>query len=124
MASQSSDVLRVLVVSDDPFVREAARFGFPEGVEVSFAQDARDVRAVPGSEPSVVVVDMRTGNAGGYALAKDLAESSPRVPVLIVLERNQDRWLAQTAGAASHCTKPLRPGELVRRVMALAQARS
>jgi DNA-binding response OmpR family regulator len=110
-------------VTDDPLVREAARFGFPSGVEVTFAHDARAVGSAEGDAgPSVVVVDMQTGNAGGYALAKDIAESSSGVPVLILLQRDQDRWLAHSAGAAAHCTKPLRPGVLVRQVLALADA--
>ena len=122
--STVEDGLRVLVVSDDPQVREAARYGFPAGVQVDFADDAREAARVLGDRPpSVVVADLQTGRAGGYALARDMSESGGfgGVPVLILLQRSQDAWLAQMAGASLHRTKPLRPGTLVRDVLALAR---
>ena len=126
MATEASDNrLYVLVVSDDPHVREEARYGFSKGSKVSFANDAREAwPLLRGERPSVVVVDMQTGNAGGYALARSLSESShlAGVPVLILLERSQDDWLARTAGASMFRVKPLRPGELVTTTQELAQA--
>jgi DNA-binding response OmpR family regulator len=116
--------MHVLVVTDDPLVREEARYGFPAGVTVSFAVDARDAeRALESERPTVVVVDMQTGNAGGFALAKQMSESSALadVPVLILLQRPQDAWLAKAAGAAAHRTKPLAPGGLSRALLALVQ---
>ncbi|MFN2489811.1 MAG: response regulator [Actinomycetota bacterium] len=112
----------VLVVSDDPLVRDDARYGFPVGIAVSFAVDSRDAaRLLEEERPSVVVVDMQTGNAGGYSLARHMAESAQldSVPILILLERDQDRWLARKAGASAYRTKPLRPGELARQTLAL-----
>jgi DNA-binding response OmpR family regulator len=117
--------VNVLVVSDDPLVREEARYGFPAEVKVSFAVDARDAaRMLEHEQRSIVVVDLQTGNAGGYALAKDMADSSrlAGIPLLILLQRPQDAWLAKEAGADAFCTKPLGGGRLAREVLALAQA--
>jgi DNA-binding response OmpR family regulator len=113
---------RVLVVSDDPLVREEARYGFPSGFVVSFAIDSRDaLTQLEEQTPSVVVADLQTGNAGGYALARDMAQSArlARIPVLMLLQREQDEWLARSAGATAFCTKPLGAGRLARRVLAL-----
>jgi CheY-like chemotaxis protein len=115
--------LRVLVVSDDARVREEARFGFPPEATVTFAIDTRQASpALEGQRPSIVVVDMQTGNAGGYAMARNIAETSrlARVPVLILLERDHDAWLAKAAGATAYRTKPLHPGQLARDATALA----
>jgi DNA-binding response OmpR family regulator len=111
----------VLVVSDDPLVREESRYGFPAGVRVSFALDARDALAsLERGVPSVVVVDLQTGNAGGYALAREMSQSArlAHLPILMLLQRDQDAWLAKRAGATAFCTKPL-GGRLVRAVLAL-----
>jgi DNA-binding response OmpR family regulator len=112
----------VLVVTDDERVRTEARFGAPAGVEVVTAEDAREAtRVLESLHPAAVVVDMQTGNAGGFSLARTLSES-PRlsnIPVLILLERAQDAWLARTAGARAIATKPLPPGELARRITEL-----
>jgi DNA-binding response OmpR family regulator len=116
--------MRVFVVSDDPLVRDEARYGFPEGVEVEFAADAREAATrLSRRSPTVVVVDMQTGNAGGYALTRYMAESKSLagVPTLVLLERPQDAWLARNAGATAHRTKPLAPGELALAVLALAK---
>jgi CheY-like chemotaxis protein len=118
-----TEPVRVLVVSDDPLVREGARFGFLSDVSVTFAVDAREAwRVLEHEAPSVVVVDMQTGNAGGFALARDMSESGrlAEVPTLILLERPQDAWLARAAGARAYRVKPLSSGELPRAVMGLA----
>jgi DNA-binding response OmpR family regulator len=109
-------------VTDDERVRTEARFGAPPGVEVVLAVDARDAtRMLESIHPAAIVVDMQTGNAGGYSLVRTLSESQhlSGIPVLILLERVQDEWLARTAGAHAFATKPLRPGELARRIAAL-----
>lgn len=116
-----------MVVSDDPLVREQARSGFPAGVTTSFAIDARAAwQQMQEKEPSVVVADMQAGNAGAYGLARDMAynERFARIPVVILLERAHDAWLAKSAGATAYRTKPLDAGELVREVLAAAERRS
>ena len=112
-----------MVVSEDPRVREEARYGLPSGWTASFADDSRDAwMSLELERPSLVVVDLQTGNAGGYALARDMAESAKLavVPILILLERRQDAWLARRSGASAFLVKPLRPGELARAVDALS----
>jgi CheY-like chemotaxis protein len=117
---------KLVVVTDDTHVREAARFCFPSNVSVSFALDSRDASKLLDREiPSVVVVDMQTGSAGGYALAREMAET-PRlanVPIVMLLEREQDAWLARIAGAAAHRVKPVVPDDLVETVARVAPPR-
>ena len=71
MANQdTARSLHVVVVSDDPHIRDEARYGFPKDWTLTFADDAREVwPALRGDRPTVVVADMQTGNAGGYAMA-------------------------------------------------------
>lgn len=127
MRSASADErgASILVVSDDPLVREQARYGFSEGISISFVLDAREVpEALTIHEPSIVVVDMQTGNAGGFSLCREMAESGDHagVPILMLLERPQDSWLARSAGATAFLVKPLGPGALAREVYSLSPA--
>lgn len=112
----------IFVVSDDPRVRDIAGDGFGDSVQVTFAADAREaLEILRRGIPAVAVVDMHAGSAGGFALCKDMA-ADPRlaeVPVLMLLERDQDAWLAREAGAAMYKTKPVDPAELVGSVSAL-----
>jgi DNA-binding response OmpR family regulator len=104
------DEIRVLVVTDQDVVRDDMRYGFADDVEVFFAADAREAwRSLPDGAPSVVVVDLQTGSAGGYGLARDMRETSTwrDVPIIMLMERDQDAWLARKAGARIARTKPV-----------------
>lgn len=115
----------ILVVSDDARVRDAAGDGFGGSVEVTFASDAREaLEILRSATPAVVVVDMHAGSAGGFALCKDMGANPrlARVPVLMLLERDQDAWLARTAGAAIYKTKPVDGSDLVESVLSLSSS--
>jgi DNA-binding response OmpR family regulator len=112
----------VLAVTDDRRLREELSFGFPQRVEVSSTVDARDaIRSMRDAVPSVVVVDLQTGSSGGVSLLKEMQQhpALASVPVLVLLERNQDAWLAHEFGATTHLTKPVETGELVSALLML-----
>ncbi len=111
-----------MVVSDDDRVRDEARFGFAPALDVALAHDARDaLRQMETSLPSVVVIDMHTGSAGGFALCKDMRQD-PRlrsIPLMMLLERDQDVWLAKQAGADLIRTKPIDTTDLAHDAISL-----
>ena len=115
--------LRVLVVSDDPLVRDEAEYGFPEDVTLRMATDSRDAwRLILDDVPDIVIVDLQTGSAGGYDLIKALRQDArtESIPALLLLERPQDAWLAGQAGATASRVKPLEASELATEAVALA----
>lgn len=115
----------VLFVTDEDGLREGAAFAFPADVEISHAQDAREAwETLRTSTPAVAVVDLRTGSAGGFALAKDML-SVPRlakIPILMLIERSQDTWLARQAGAAEWLAPPFDIAEIADKALELAGA--
>lgn len=99
-------------MTDNKPVHDELEFGFPEAVEVEFAHDSRDAWELldEGGEPfSAVVVDLQTGAAGGYSLARDMkaTRALADIPIVILLEREQDVWLARQAGAHASLLKPV-----------------
>ena len=115
----------VLVVSDDPLIHEEARFGFPVDVTIKCTGDAREAIAwMKDVRPAAVVVDIQTGSAGGFALARDMAQTARLrdVPICMLLEREQDRWLALQAGAGLVRLKPIETSDLVSDVLELARS--
>lgn len=106
----------VLVVTTDAALGGEARFAFPSDFDVVVVRDAREAWAELGRwTPAVLVVDLLTGSAGGYALGSDMAQD-PRlanVPMLMLIDRHQDEWLARQAGADAIRTKPIDTAELV-----------
>lgn len=102
--------MNILVVSRDSSVLDDASFGFPSHVTVETARDALHAELVLKEfQPDVVVVDLMTGNAGGYALAQLMGQlrAQQDVPILMLLEREQDAWLAKQSGATRYRTKPI-----------------
>jgi DNA-binding response OmpR family regulator len=114
--------LQVLAVTDDHHLREELEFGFPQKIQVVSRVDARDaIRSMLDATPSVVVVDQQTGSSGALSLLKEMQQhpSLASIPVLVLLERTQDAWLARSFGASAYLTKPVETGELVDKLLKL-----
>ena len=118
----------VLVASDASWVRDEVRAALVgPGFRVEGVARGQDVRGAVGElDPDLVVVDMQIANMGGVAVTMDLhlEESGgrlPHVPVLVLLDREADRFVATRAGTEAMLLKPVDPGTLrraVKRVLA------
>lgn len=107
-------MVTVVVVADAQWVREQVRLALAEpGVEIVELSRGQEVRATVGRiNPELVVADLQIGNMGGVAVTLDLRleESGGRlgrVPVLLLLDRPADRFLARRSGADASLVKPL-----------------
>jgi DNA-binding response OmpR family regulator len=91
---------------DGPDVRwTLARAGRPVRGAVSRA-------AADGNPPDLAVLDLQIGTMGGVAVCLDLrleesAGRLPHIPVLMLLDRSADVFLAQRPGAEGWLIKPL-----------------
>ena len=118
--------MKVLVAADARWVRDQVRTALvapgQEVIEVTRGQEVRG--AVAEHEPDLVVVDLQIGNMGGIAVAIDLhlEESGgrlPHVPILLLLDREADRFLARRAATEAVLVKPVDSGTLRRTVRRL-----
>jgi DNA-binding response OmpR family regulator len=114
-------VTTILVAADGALVRDQVRAAFvrpgQDVIEVTRGQDVRD--AVHDCTPDLVVLDLQIGNMGGIAVAIDLhleasAGRLPEVPVLLLLDREADRFLAKRAAVDGELVKPVDAGTLRR----------
>ena len=119
----------VLVASDANWVRDHVRAALcGPGFELIEVERGRDVRgAVAEHEPDLVVVDLQIANMGGMAVSLDLRleESGgrlPHVPILLLLDREADRFLARRSAADAMLVKPIDAGTLRRTVKTLLAA--
>ena len=116
----------VLVVSDSPNVREEVIASLPDmGITVRELNHGVDVlAAVQAHTPDLVVLDQQIGRMGGMAACLDLhlehgAGRAPFVPVLMLLDRRADVFLAKRSDAEGWIVKPIDPLRLGRAIAAL-----
>jgi len=106
----------VLIVSDSESVLEELRSALEDDeTDIRELHAGEEVRlAVEQDPPDLVITDLQVGNMGGLAICLDLhlEESGgriPPVPVVILLDRRADVFLARRAAAESWLVKPLDP---------------
>jgi DNA-binding response OmpR family regulator len=119
----------VVAASDADWVRDHVRAALcGPGFEVIDVERGHDVRKVVGDKhPDLVIVDLQIANMGGMAVSLDLRleESGgrlPHVPILILLDREADKFLARRSTADAMLVKPIDPGTLRRTVKNLLAA--
>jgi CheY-like chemotaxis protein len=119
----------ILVAAEAKWVRDLVRSAcVAPGQRVLEVTRGQDVRDLVGSEsPDVVVLDLQIENMGGIAVAIDLRleGSAGRIPdtsILLLLDREADRFLAKRADADFELVKPVDPGTLRRVVDRLLAA--
>jgi two-component system OmpR family response regulator len=113
-------VAKVLIVDDDPAIREVVRFALARD---GFATDeAADGAAALGRMAGVdlVVLDMMMPGLDGIACCRELRRTSA-VPVLFLSSRGEevDRIVGLEVGGDDYLGKPFSPRELVARVRAI-----
>lgn len=111
---------RILIVDDDPEIREIERRWLEEhGYEITIAVDGRQaLERVNGQE--LVVLDLQMPKLDGFEVLTRLRQTSA-IPIIVVSGRNEgaDRIAALEMGADDYLVKPFLPRELVARVKAL-----
>ena len=113
---------RVLLVEDDPSIREVTSLGLRgAGLSVDSAGDGMEAlvrfRAAP---YELVVLDIMLPELDGFEVCKHIRRSS-RVPILMFTARSDtvDVVVGLELGADDYVTKPFEMAELVARVRAL-----
>jgi two-component system, OmpR family, response regulator len=112
----------ILVVDDDPAVRELLRDCLePEGFRVSEAANSAAMRALlSAGHIDLVTLDLMLGGENGLNLASDI-QSSHDIPIVMITGKGDmiDRVVGLELGADDYITKPFHPREVVARIRAV-----
>ena len=106
----------ILIASDADWVVDELKAAVegPDTTVRSVRQGESVAPAIERQTPDLVVLDLQIGNMGGMATCIHLhleadAGRLPAVPVLMLLDRRPDVFLARRSGADGFVLKPLDP---------------
>ncbi|KRV51105.1 two-component system response regulator [Wenjunlia vitaminophila] len=121
--SDNGEPAQILVVDDEPAVREALRRSLHfEGYQVHLAGDGlAALDQIAAAPPDVVLLDVLMPRMDGLTTARRLRASGSAVPLLMLTARDTvgDRVTGLDAGADDYLVKPFELDELLARVRAL-----
>ncbi|MGH2954654.1 MAG: response regulator [Solirubrobacterales bacterium] len=114
---------KVLVVDDDPIVRDVlARYLSREGFAVTCAGDGPTaLDACAAAAPDLIVLDLMLPRIDGLEVFRRLREreSAPAVIMLTARGQETDRIVGLESGADDYVAKPFSPREMVARCRAV-----
>src|SRR3954467_10770470 len=123
MARAANPEARLLVVEDEPNIREllstSLRFA---GFEVHTAEDGASALKLAESErPDLLVLDVMLPDMDGFSVTRRLRDQGRSVPVVFLTARdgNEDKVTGLTVGGDDYVTKPFSLEEVVARIRAV-----
>jgi DNA-binding response OmpR family regulator len=124
--------MKVLVYSDDRTTREAVRFalgkrpaaGLPEIEYVECATEPAVIKIMDAGDVDLAILDGEAVPAGGMGIARQLKDEIYKCPPLLVLiGRPQDAWLATWSRADAVVPHPIDPLRLAEATAVLLRSR-
>lgn len=116
----------VLLATDADWIADEVEAALDDDdTEVLRVRTGEEVPALTAElEPDLVILDLQIGNMGGMAACMELrldesVDLIERVPVLMLLDRDVDAFLAKRSEADGWLVKPINPFDLRRAATAL-----
>ncbi|MFI1374838.1 response regulator transcription factor [Streptomyces longwoodensis] len=127
-AEGDRDTQRILIVDDEPAVREALQRSLAfEGYDTEVAVDGADaLDKAPRYRPDLLVLDIQMPRMDGLTAARRIRGAGDTTPILMLTARDTvgDRVTGLDAGADDYLVKPFELDELFARIRALLRRSS
>jgi len=127
-AMEKSQRIKLLVVDDDPALRQLlADYLNKQGYDTLLAPDASDLeQRITRYSPSLVVLDRMMPGGDGADACRRLRDTGEDIPVILLTAKDEtvDRIIGLEAGADDYLGKPFDPRELLARVEAVLRRKS
>jgi DNA-binding NarL/FixJ family response regulator len=119
--------IRVVIADDQALVRGGFRMILDAKEDMDVVGEAGDgaeaVALVAGSEPDVVLMDVRMPGVDGIEATERIARSGSRARIIILTTHDLDEYVlaALRAGASGFLLKDVRPADLVESIRVVAR---
>jgi len=130
-AETTTDTLKVLLFSDDRTTRQAVRYALgrriaadlPEIEVFDTATQPAVLHALETGRYDVVILDGEANPSGGFGIGYQMKDEIPDCPpVVLLVAREADAWLATWSKAEGVSSYPIDPIRLPRTVAAVVRA--
>ena len=118
-ATLSAMASRILVIADEAWARNEvhAALSEPDYTLIDHSDPSTAFDFVDNEKPDAVLIDLQVASMGGMAIARELHQQAAlndkaAVPVVLMLDRAADSFLAKRAGVAGWVTKPFSTHDL------------
>jgi two-component system phosphate regulon response regulator PhoB len=120
---------KILIVEDEPEIREMIRFALePKGFTLSEADNAQDARKLlAANNYDLILMDWMLPGRSGLELTKELKQKSPdSTPIILLTAKadEADKVIGLDSGADDYITKPFSTKEMVARIKAVLRRSS
>lgn len=111
---------KILIVDDQPVIREMIYFALCDSFELEMANDAEQAyKQIMIAIPDAIVLDvMMPGTMNGYQLCENIKNNPKLAGILVVLVtacgQVSDQELGRELGADAYFVKPFSPLQLIR----------
>jgi two-component system OmpR family response regulator len=121
MAPMQADTSRILVVDDDPGIREVlCDYLGQHGYDAVGAASAAEMdRAIATRAPDLIVLDLMMPGEDGLSVCRRMAGKGTPIVMLSAMGEDTDRIIGLELGADDYLAKPCNPRELLARVRAV-----
>ncbi len=124
MASRAEDAAHILVVDDDPRIRQMlTRYFEQEGYRISAAADGAAMRARLDESVDVILLDVVMPGEDGVTLAREIPASNVGIIMLTGRDDVLDRVVGLEVGADDYIAKPFHLREVLARVKSVLRRR-
>ena len=116
---------RILIVEDEPEIREMIRYILePQGYAVSEADNAQDARRLLAASPyDLILMDWMLPGRSGLEFTREIKQKTQKTypPVIMLTARADESDMVEglESGADDYVTKPFSPRELTARIKAV-----
>jgi DNA-binding response OmpR family regulator len=117
--------IKILYVEDEPFLGKIVKESLESRhFEVRMVADGKEaMQAFAEMKPDIGVLDVMLPNKDGYAIAKDIRQVNPTIPLIFVTAKTQTEDLIKgfEVGGNDYLRKPFSMEELIVRINNLLQ---
>ena len=110
---------RIVVIADEAWARNEVHAALtePDYTLVDHSDPSTAAEFVAAEDPDAVLIDLQLASMGGMAIARELHQQAAlneteAAPVVLLLDRAADSFLAKRAGVAAWVIKPFTAHDL------------